>query len=154
MIELNPMTRAHLPALCQLMRETFDHDAKKYLGPNAVSGPRGYDDGSLLRAHVVRAEIHPYTVCVGDEIVGAILLEDQGWNRMSVFLFFIAPSHQNRSVGTSVWRQVEKMYGHIESWSLETPLYARGQHHFYEKKCGFKPMTDAYWDRLRFEKSS
>ncbi len=154
MIELIPMTRAHLPALIPLMKETFDHDAKRYLGPKAVSGPKGYDDGTLLTQHALRPEIHPFSICVNDEMVGAVLIEDLGWNRMSVFLFFIAPAHQNRSVGTRVWKQVEKMYESVESWELETPLYARGQHHFYEKKCGFKPLKDAYWDRLRFEKSS
>jgi len=41
-------------------------------------------------------------------------------------------------VGTRAWRFIEATYPEARTWTLETPVWATKNHHFYEVKCGFE----------------
>lgn len=52
-------------------------------------------------------------------------------------MIFLDASLENKGIGTEVWKKIEDMYPDTMSWSTETPIYSRRNHHFYINKCGF-----------------
>ena len=77
-----------------------------------------------------------------DKIVGAMIvwIFDGGNNRLGVI--FIDPLYQDRGLGTQAWRFVETTYPNTHSWTLDTPCWAKKNHYFYEKKCGFQKIKE------------
>ena len=54
---------------------------------------------------------------------------------------FTDPDRQRQGIGRSLFAYVEKTFPG-SSWKLETPVYARSNHAFYEKKCGFTKIGE------------
>jgi N-acetylglutamate synthase-like GNAT family acetyltransferase len=65
---------------------------------------------------------------------------------------FVDPASQDQGVGTRTWQFIEATYPESRSWTLETPVWATKNHHFYEEKCGFH-RVDVQEDTVVYRKS-
>ncbi|MFX0211718.1 MAG: GNAT family N-acetyltransferase, partial [Candidatus Hodarchaeota archaeon] len=52
------------------------------------------------------------------------------------------PNYQDQGIGARIWKFIEKTYPETKSWTLGTPSLATKNHHFYEKKCGFRKIRE------------
>lgn len=123
-------------ALMPIMIKAFDEDTKMFLGEE-TGGPRGYDDGSLIRKLAIAMDHSSYTILLGDRLIGAavvkLMKEGTGW----LELLFIDPAVGSRGLGVQVWRFIVQTFPQVTRWRVETPGYSKRNHYFYMEKCGF-----------------
>lgn len=131
-----PILPSDVELLSPLMKAAFDADSMLHLG--RPGGPEGYDDGSFLRKYALSPQATSYTISRDGVLIGGIILwihPDTGENFLGNI--FIAPTEENRGVGTLVWEFVEKQFPDTLVWRTETPIFSHRNHHFYVNKCGF-----------------
>ncbi|MHA1970100.1 MAG: GNAT family N-acetyltransferase [Candidatus Hodarchaeales archaeon] len=131
-----------IPTLTALMTRTFDDDTQKHLG-EPKGGPPGYDTGEFFERWMIGQEASTgYKIILDDKIIGAfiVFIFDHGNNNLGTI--FIDPDYQNKGIGKKVWKYIEEKYPETKSWILDTPEWAKRNHHFYEKNCGFKKIEE------------
>lgn len=107
----------------------FHHDSVLY--PQVeVGGPPGYDSPAVMRQKIGEDEC--YTIWDGDQVVGGITLFSKGNGHYHLDLIFISPEHHNRGIGTQAMQFIEDTYS-ATKWTLDTPIWAVRNIHFYEK---------------------
>ncbi|MGB2983995.1 MAG: GNAT family N-acetyltransferase [Candidatus Bipolaricaulia bacterium] len=78
-----------------------------------------------------------YKIVLGDSrIVGGLLVivrPDLGEGEWRCEGIYIDPDYQNRGIGQEAFRAMYKLHPDVVRWSLDTPEYAIGNHHFYER---------------------
>ena len=135
-------TEADIPILTDIMTRTFDDDTQKHLG-EPKGGPPGYDTGEFFRQWMIRENASTgYKIMVNDKIIGAFIVFISGKGNNVLGTIFIDPVYQNKGIGTRTWKFIEETYPQTKSWRLGTPSWAKRNHHFYEKKCGFKKVEE------------
>ncbi|MHA2224509.1 MAG: GNAT family N-acetyltransferase [Candidatus Hodarchaeales archaeon] len=135
-------TEEDIPILTDLMTRTFDDDTQKHLG-EPKGGPPGYDTGEFFEKWMIGQEASTgYKIILDDKIIGVfiVFIYDHGNNCLGTL--FIDPEYQDQGIGTKTWKFIEKSYPETKSWILDTPGWAKRNHHFYEKKCGFKKIEE------------
>ena len=142
---------ADIPKLTEVMIRAFDDDAQKYLGQEH-GGPPGYDNGDFFRKWLFgHQESIGYKILADDRVIGALIvwIFESGHNALGTI--FVDRAYQDQGVGTQAWQFVEQSYPRAKSWKLETPTWATKNHHFYERKCGFR-RVDAREDSFVYRK--
>jgi len=135
-------TEADIPILTDIMTRTFDDDTQKHLG-EPKGGPPGYDTGEFFRQWMIRENTSTgYKIMVNDKIIGAFIVFISGKGNNTLGTIFINPAYQDKGIGTRTWNFIEETYPQTKSWRLGTPSWAKRNHHFYEKKCGFKKVEE------------
>lgn len=120
----------------------FDYDAVLYPGV-AAGGPPGYDSlETVLRK--INEEIF-YKIVAEGQIVGGLVIFDEGDGHLHLDVIFIDPAHQNRGIGSHALRALEKLHP-AARWTLHTPIYAIRNQHFYEKFGYVKIGVEEYPD--------
>ena len=135
-------TKEDIPILTDIMTRTFDDDTQKHLG-EPKGGPPGYDTGEFFHQWMVgRKESTWYKIILDEKVIGAfiVFIFDHGNNCLGTI--FIDPEYQDKGIGSKTWRYIEENYPETKSWILDTPEWAKRNHHFYEKKCGFKKINE------------
>ena len=141
-LRFEEIVQADLPALTDVMTRAFDDDSQKHLGVEK-GGPEGYDNGDFFRKWLFGYEESVgYKVVFENKVVGAMIvwILEHGTNILGTI--FIDPRYQDRGLGTRAWQFVETTYPDAHSWTLETPSWAKKNHHFYEYKCGFTKVKE------------
>ncbi|MBN1874767.1 MAG: GNAT family N-acetyltransferase, partial [Anaerolineae bacterium] len=77
-----------------------------------------------------------------DKIVGAFIVWILPRGDYILGTIFVDPAYQDYGIGTRMWRFIEDTYPEARSWRLETPDFAKKNHYFYEKKCGFQKVDE------------
>ena len=134
------MTEADIPRLTEVMARAFDDDARKHLGVPR-GGPDGYDNGDFFRRWVFGSSGSAGGKIVADgETIGGYIVWvfEHGENVLGTI--FVDPAFQDRGVARRAWESIEGQYPQTRSWTLETPVWARKNHYFYETKCGFRKV--------------
>jgi GNAT superfamily N-acetyltransferase len=147
-----PITETDVPELTAVMTRAFDDDAQKHLGQER-GGPPGYDDGEFFRKWLFGyQESVGYKIIAEDKLIGGIIvwILEHGDNILGTV--FVDPASQDQGVGTRTWQFIEATYPETRSWTLETPVWATKNHHFYEEKCGFH-RVDVQEDTVVYRKS-
>lgn len=135
-IQFVAMEEQDVEELTPMMKRAFDEDTRIHLGREA-GGPPGYDDGSFLRHWGFQPGCTSFKIYEGERLIGAILLWIHSHHENFLGNIFLDPNVENKGIGTEVWKKVETMYPDTISWSTETPIFSRRNHHFYINKCGF-----------------
>jgi ribosomal protein S18 acetylase RimI-like enzyme len=141
-LRFEEIVETDLPALTDVMTRAFDDDSQKHLGRER-GGPPGYDNGDFFRKWLFGyEESEGYKALADGEIVGAMIVWvlEHGDNILGNI--FVDPQCQDTGVGTRMWQFVETTYPETKSWTLETPCWAKKNHHFYENKCGFTKIKE------------
>ncbi|MEO3944712.1 GNAT family N-acetyltransferase [Gorillibacterium sp. CAU 1737] len=138
-LELKPMEEGDLPELSTILKDAFNADSQLYLGKD--DGPRGYDDGQLLRRLQTDPGHTAFSLWLNGEdggCVGGIVLKVNEETQVhQLELLFVNPNLHGRGLGAIAWKRVEEHYPNARRWCTETPIYSRRNLHFYINKLGF-----------------
>lgn len=126
------------------------HDDTRLYGVE-LGGPEGYDSVDHM---LEKMQKHPsHKIVVDGKIVGGIVVFDRGEGNYHLDVIFIDPDYHNQGIGTQALQFLEQTYP-AKKWTLDTPLYATRNHHFYEK-MGFVKVNyfqDHGFDLIAYEK--
>ncbi len=128
-ITFDRATPADADALTQAQIRAFHHDSVLYPGVE-IGGPPGYDS---VEQTVQDVESYPcYKILWDGQIVGGIVIFDRGGGHFHLDRIYLDPEVHNHGIGTQAMRFIEQTYP-ARKWTLDTPLWAVRNHHFYEK---------------------
>jgi GNAT superfamily N-acetyltransferase len=115
--------------LVRVQIASFHSDAVYY--PDVEEGgPPGYDNVDVMRRRIV--EDITFTIRVDGEIAGGIIVFPKDAAHMHLDVIFVEPTLHNKGVGSRAMSFLAEMYPGM-TWTLDTPVYAVRNHHFYEK---------------------
>jgi len=156
-LQFEEIQEVDIPSLTRVMQRAFDHDAQVHLGEER-GGPEGYDDGEFFRKWLFSYdESRGFNIFLDGQVVGGFIVWILESRNNQLGAIFVDPYFQDRGVGTQAWKFIEATYPDTLSWELGTPEWAVKNHHFYEKKCGFKKVreelvTDHDWLSFIYQK--
>lgn len=122
--------------LTRIMTSAFNEDTSIHTDLKE-DGPRGYNDGSLIKWLNEHKDFESYKVVYNNIIVGAYTVAIKPNSEYSLEMLFIDPKYRKNHLGTIVWKHIEEEYIDAKKWTVETPDYSKRNHHFYTKNCGF-----------------
>jgi GNAT superfamily N-acetyltransferase len=135
-LKFEEISEADIPDLTAVMTRAFDDDSQKHRGIEH-GGPEGYNTGEFFRKWLFGyKESEGYKILLGNNVIGSFIvwIFEHGENVLGTI--FVDPVYQDRGIGTQAWQFIEATYSDTKRWTLETPIWAVKNHHFYEK-CGF-----------------
>lgn len=126
--------------LTEIMKTTFDEEAKKWLSDQAdVTDyniqPPGYSSREM-NLYMIN-HLNYYKVLWNEEIVGGIIVTISGESYGRIDRIFIEPKFQGKGIGSSVITLIEIEFPNVRAWDLETSSRQISNHRFYEK-MGFR----------------
>ncbi len=136
-ILFEPATTDDADALVRVAVAAFHHDSILY--PHIeVGGPPGYDSPAVMRQKIMQDIC--YKIVEATHIIGGIVLFAKTGEHYHLDLIFIHPEHHNRGIGTQAMSFIENEHP-ATRWSLDTPIWAIRNIHFYEKS-GYQKMGE------------
>lgn len=137
-IGFEPVRNEDLPVLSDLMIRAFDADTRLHTD-RLHDGPKGYDDGSLLRKICHDDRNTARKILADGDIIGFFSVIRKGGNCV-LDLLFLNPDLWGRGIGSRVFTMIEDLFPDARTWTVETPEYSTRNLHFYTEKCGFVPV--------------
>jgi len=135
-------TPADAQALVAAQIRAFHDDSRLYPGVE-IGGPPGYDSVDAVIHDLDHYHCHKI-VCDG-RIIGGMVVFDWGEEHFHLDRIYIDPDYHNRGIGTRALQFIEETYP-AKKWTLDTPIWAVRNQHFYEKmgyvKVGEKVFDD------------
>ncbi len=128
-ITLEPAIPADAETLVKVQVAAFHYDSVLYPGVE-LGGPPGYD--SVDTALEKMDEHIYYKIVMDGQIVGGIVVFDEGPGHLHLDLIYIDPTYHDRGIGTQAMHLLEEKHP-ANKWTLDTPQYAIRNQHFYEK---------------------
>lgn len=119
---------ADAKALVKIQIAAFHDDARLY--GVELGGPPGYNSVDRVLEKIHGDEY--YKILDDSQIVGGIVVYDFGDSHYHLDLIYIDPAYHNRGIGTQAMHFIEATFP-ATRWTLDTPLYALRNQHFYEK---------------------
>ena len=116
-------------ALVRVQIESFHSDAVFYPDVEA-GGPPGYDSVDLMQRKIT--EDIAYTIHADGEIVGGLMLFEKEPGHLHLDVIFVDPALHSKGIGSTAMAFLLDTYPGVR-WTLDTPVYALRNHHFYEK---------------------
>ena len=126
--------------LTEIMRRTFDEEAKRWLcGQGDIIDyniqPPGYSSVEMMKYSI--EELDSYKVIMDEKIIGGIIVTISGKSYGRIDRIFVDPVYQGKGIGSHVIKLIEGEYQSIKIWDLETSSRQINNHHFY-KKMGYE----------------
>jgi GNAT superfamily N-acetyltransferase len=115
--------------LVRVQIESFHSDAVFYPGVEE-GGPPGYDSVDLMLRKI--AEDIAYTIRADGKLVGGVMLFEKEAGHLHLDVIFVDPGLQSKGIGSKAMAFLAETYPGMR-WTLDTPVYALRNHHFYEK---------------------
>jgi GNAT superfamily N-acetyltransferase len=109
--------------------KSFDNDVN--YGAPAPGGPPNYKSDKW-QSKMMKVGRY-YKIMDDYRIIGGIILFDKGPGHMELGRIFIHPDYQNQGIGSQSIAFIEKIFPKINQWTLDTPVWAKRNQHFYEK---------------------
>jgi len=136
-------TAADVETLVEVQIRSFHDDVRLY--PDVeLGGPPGYDS---VEAQLQKIQEDDYYKIVGDgQIIGGIVVFNQGEGHYHLDLLYIDPDYHNHGIGTQAMLFIEEQYP-ATKWTLDTPSYAIRNQHFYEK-FGYVKVSETHYDNI------
>lgn len=135
-LAFEPFNACDVPMFTQIMKRSFDEDAKRHLN-EPQGGPPGYDNGDFLRKWALDGNSQAVKVLRNGRPIGLFIvwIGDNGENFLGNM--FIDSDVQDHGIGAKVWKFIESNCKNVKVWRTETPGFSKRNHHFYVNKCGF-----------------
>lgn len=106
--------------------------------PDNMTEEEGDDNADLSPAiSIQRDDLITLTIYENGIIAGGAILDCTGKGKNRLERFFISPEFQNRGLGFSAWKEIEREYSENRGWTLRTPTCLMNNIFFYVNKCGF-----------------
>lgn len=115
--------------LVRVQVESFHSDAIFYPGVEE-GGPPGYDSVDLMQRKII--EDIAYTIRSNGKITGGIMLFEKEAGHLHLDVIFVDPALHGKGIGSKAMAFLSDVYPGVR-WTLDTPVYAVRNHHFYEK---------------------
>jgi len=148
MITFEKATPADAAILTEVQTRCFDHDTRRYLNQPS-GGPPGYDSVGWQIQHMQRGMY--YKILSDGQIIGGIIVFRLGKGHYELGRIYLDPDYQDQGIGTQAMGFIESQFPDAVRWTLDTPVWATRNHHFYEKLGYVKVREDdAYGERLCF----
>ena len=81
---------------------------------------------------------YAYEMIENDDIIGgAIVTIDEETNHNHLDFLFVKVGVQSKSIGQTIWREIEKLYSNTKVWETCTPYFDKRNIHFYVNRLGF-----------------
>lgn len=109
-------------------------------------GPRGYNDGKLIKWLNEHEGFESYKVIYEGNLVGAYTIGINPEDEYSLEMLYIDPEYREYHLGTIVWKDIEQKYVNAKRWTVETPDYSRRNYYFYTEKCGFTFLKEKTYE--------
>jgi RimJ/RimL family protein N-acetyltransferase len=135
------------PALADASKRAFHSDVD--CGAPGLGGPPGYDSAQWQRKMMRFGDY--YTIVVGEEIIGGIIVFRKAPREYELGRIFVDPAFQNQGVGTRAFEFLWQEYPLAKRWTLGTPAWNRRTRHFY-KKVGFEEIGEDAHEGILFER--
>ena len=119
-----------IPALTEVQIRCFDNDSREH-GFGERGGPPGYNSENWQSVMMQHAAY--YKIVDEGRIIGGFLIFDLGEGHFELGRIYIDPAYHNRGIGTRALRFIEAAFPQATRWTLDTPVWAKRNHHFYEK---------------------
>ena len=142
-IDFELATPGDVEVLVKVQIAAFHDDARLHPGV-PIGGPPGYDSVEEMLATIARGECH--RVSLNGEIVGGIIVLDQGAGHFHLDVLFVDPAHHNEGIGTQAMGFIERTFP-ATVWTLTTPTYATRNQHFYER-LGFERVGEKEFEDI------
>lgn len=152
MPHLRRATPADIPALTRTQQRAFDDDAARFGDSPDGGGPPGYDEAGWQLMVIRRATAY-FCIMEDGQMIGGAILFRQGPDHMELSRIWIDPDFQGRGLGQQIMTALEAKFPDCIRWTLETPVWAVRNHHFYAR-CGYVQMGPhpEMDDQIVFEK--
>ena len=99
------------------------------------------EDGEIISRETIESSIDSgvaYRIREDGRIVGGLVLNiDEETQHNHLDLLFVTPAAHSKGVGTTAWKEVERLYPETKVWETCTPYFETRNIHFYVNKCGF-----------------
>ncbi|MED0964112.1 GNAT family N-acetyltransferase [Bacillus paramycoides] len=143
-ISIEKATILDAEKLTEIMRRTFDEEAKQWLcDQDGVIDyniqPPGYS--SVEMTIYLIEELDYFKVILDGKIVGGIIVTISGKSYGRIDRIFVDPIHQGKGIGSQVINLIEEEFPSVRIWDLETSSRQINNHHFY-KKMGFETIYE------------
>ncbi|QWG28165.1 GNAT family N-acetyltransferase [Bacillus mycoides] len=144
MIFIEKATILDAEKLTEIMKRTFDEEAKQWLcGQEGVIDyniqPPGYSSIEMTMYSI--EELDSFKVIMGEEIIGGIIATITGKSYGRIDRIFVDPKHQGIGIGAQVIDFIEEEFPSVRIWDLETSSRQINNHHFY-KKMGYETIFE------------
>lgn len=130
MIEFQRATLNDAESLTNIKITTFDDDSRRFFN-RPFGGPPGYDSieaqRKLIRDHIT------YKILWDSKLIGGIVVTDMGDSHYELSNIYIIPEYQDKGIGQTAIKHIEKEFPDAKKWSLDTPSAATRNHYLYEK---------------------
>ena len=123
------------PDLVKTQIAAFHYDAVMYPGIEP-DGPPGYQSVEVMQRKISNDEAYKFIDEASNQIIGGMVIyvgEAAETGEYHLDVIFIDPTFHNRGIGSQAMRFLETQYPNARLWTLNTPVYATRNHHFYEK---------------------
>ncbi|MCG7344897.1 GNAT family N-acetyltransferase [Sporosarcina sp. ACRSL] len=158
-ITIEKATITDAEKLTEMMKRTFDEEAKKWLSnqDDAIDyniQPPGYSSIEMTK-YMIR-ELEYFKVLQDNEIIGGIIITISGTSFGRIDRIFVDPIYQGKGIGSRIINLVEEEFPNVGIWDLETSSKQMNNHYFYEK-MGYRKTfesEDEYGYQKKIETSS
>ena len=144
MIELKPAMPVDAVELTDVQMRTFDEDSRAH-GQGERGGPPGYDSVAWQIDMMQRGQY--FKLVDTQRIIGGAIVFDYGCGHFELGRIYLDPEFQNRGLGSIAMQLIEQQFPTAERWTLDTPHWAKRNHHFYEK-LGYVKVREEAIDEL------
>lgn len=139
MLRYEPIKEEDYQTLTAIMKAAFDDDTRMHTSLSE-DGPRGYDDGSLIRRLCTSPNHASEKILFDGQVVGAYTVSFRKQS-YTLELLFLNPQLKNQGLGYEAWTHIEAAYQDASEWRTETPAYSTRNRRFYVDKCGFRVLS-------------
>jgi RimJ/RimL family protein N-acetyltransferase len=143
MIEIKIAKKEDVERLTETQVRAFVDDNKFKPPGSSLEGPPGYDSVDW-NSHWVENTPY-YKIEYDGQVVGGLILFDQGGSQFEVGRIWVDPAHQNKGIGQAALRAMFSLHPDVEKWTLGTPSWAHRSQHVYEK-VGFVNLRETEVD--------
>ena len=126
MLTIAPAVPDDLDALVAAHQRAFAGDIERY-----GIGPAGYGDPDWHRT--IAEQHHYFAMCEDGQIVGGIIVADEGDGRYFLNTLFIDPAAQGRGLGAQALAHLADAFPDARFWYLVTPQASTNAQRLYER---------------------
>jgi GNAT superfamily N-acetyltransferase len=130
MIAFKRARSADAAQLTAVQKRCFDDDSQRYLGTD-TGGPPGYDSVKWQQ-NIMKKSLY-YKIVWDGQIIGGLIIFSKGSGHYELGRIYLDPDYQNQGIGTQAMAFIEQAFPDAQRWTLDTPLWATRNHHFYQK---------------------
>jgi ribosomal protein S18 acetylase RimI-like enzyme len=114
------------PGLAAAHRRAFAVDIERF-----GIGPAGY--GDLEWHRMIAGKLHYFAIREDGEVVGGIIVADEGEGQFFLNTLFVDPAVQGRGVGARAMAYLDVAFPEARFWHLVTPQESTNAQRLYER---------------------